>query len=196
MVFVLLLALTACGGGGSTSGVPGAPSQSSQSSSAQSNGMLPVSSGSIAAGYIACDTAANTAAGNECNHDANFANGAFAFTAIAATASGAPIAEQIVGASALAFPNGSYRVVESPADSPAMVAIDGGPWSTPGSVLAGAGGSYGNRFFVRCVHRGTANLRLELVSGSTASALPFATTAFTSNSTTVNCTASGSVTVL
>jgi hypothetical protein len=195
MVAVLMLSLTACGGGGSTSGAAAVLVQQAQNSSAQSTGVMPASIGTVAAGYIACDTAANIAAGNDCNHFANFADGAFAFTAIAATAAGAPIADQTVNGSALAFPNGSYRVVESSNDSPAIVSIDGGPWSTPGTALTGSGGSYGNRFFVRCQHLGTASLRLELVSGPTSAALPFATAAFQTNNTTVNCSASGTVTI-
>ncbi|HZW52892.1 MAG TPA: hypothetical protein VFF00_02595 [Candidatus Elarobacter sp.] len=191
---VLTLSLTACGGAGSTAGAGIVP-VSGQSSSALSGGLMPASSGTVGAGYIECDTAANIAAGNDCNGYANFSNGAFAFTAIAATSSGTPIAAQAGSGGALGFANGAYRVAESASDSPAIVAVSGGPWAAPGAVLSGPGGSYGNRFFVQCVRRGTASLELELISGADASALPLATGAFPANTTTVNCSASGAVTV-
>ena len=158
--------------------------------------MLPAATGTIGAGYVECDTAANIAAGNDCNGYANFSNGAFAFTAIAATASGAPIVQQVANGGVLGFSNGAYRVVESPGDGAAMISISGGPWAAPGSVLSDAGGAYGNRFFVTCLQRGTAHLQLQLVSGSAGVGLPFATASFSRNETAVDCSSSQSLTVI
>jgi hypothetical protein len=191
---VLTVLLTACGGGGggAASVTPAAQSPNLGASSGQS---LSVSTGTIAAGYIECDTAVNIAAQNDCNGYANMSNGSFAFTAIAATASGAPIAQQLVNGSSLTFPNGAYRVAESPADVPALIAVSGGPWPAPGSVLDANGTAYGNRFFVTCIARGTAHLVLQRVDASGTTALPLATTAFPSNNDTVNCSASGSLIV-
>ena len=189
--FAFTLSVTACGGGGSSSGSPAIPAGVPQA--AQGSGAtMPASIGTIAVGYIECDTAANIAAGNNCNNYANFSNGTFSFTAVAANASGSPIAQQVSGGSALGFANGSYRVTESPSDSPAMLSISGGPWATPGSVLSANGAAYGNRFYVQCIHTGTATLQLQLGDGS---GLPLGTAAFTTNVATVNCTASFALTI-
>ncbi len=192
LVFAIALTLsaTACGGGGSGSGpVPGA---SASNSAQQSSATLPASSGTIASGYIECDNAADVAAGQNCNNGANFANGAYAFTAVAATANGTPIAQQLSGGAAMAFANGSYRVVEAASDGPPIVSIAGGPWSTPGSIFASGAAAYGNRFFVQCVRVGVANL--QLVSNGSGT-LPFASSAFASNVPTVNCVAGGAISI-
>jgi hypothetical protein len=200
---VLVLALAACGGGGSGSASSFTPQLTSQGSSSLGNAVMPASSGTVASGYIECDNAVNIAAGNNCNNYANFSpapsgsvGGTFAFTAIAASPSGAPILTQSGGAGALGFANGSVRVVEAASGSPAIVSISGGPWSTPGGVLSGNGGSYGNAFTVQCVRTGTAQLQLQLVTASGAQSLPLATGAYSTNVTAVNCSASGSLTIL
>jgi hypothetical protein len=165
-----------------------------------STGSLSAATGTVATGYIECDTQAHTAAGNNCDNFANFTpvvqpggGGAYGFTAIAATASGIPIALQLSNGGGLSFANGSYRVIEAPSDGAAIVTIAGGPWSMPGQSFAGAGGSYGNAFSVTCIHVGTANLQMQLVSAGNAQPLSFASAAFASNVSTVNCTATASV---
>jgi hypothetical protein len=196
--------LTACGGGGSASTTTSSitPITQSQSPATIGSGVFSPAAGTVASGYIECDTAANIAAGNNCNNYGNFTpaaapatGGTFAFTAVAATSSGSPIADQILNGNALVFPNGSYRVAESAIDGPAIVTIAGGPWATPGSALSGPNGSYGNRFFVQCLRSGTANLQLELVAGSQVHALPLGGSAFAANVTTVNCSSSGALTL-
>ncbi|HEX3469039.1 MAG TPA: hypothetical protein VHT05_13255 [Candidatus Elarobacter sp.] len=163
---------------------------------------MPASIGTVARGYIECDTQAHTAAGNNCDGEANFTpaappayGGYYTFTAIAANGSGSPIDQQLSNGGALSFANGSYGVVEAPSDGAPLVTISGGPWSMPGSAFTGATGSYGNQFTVTCTHVGTANLVLQIVSNGVAATLPFASSAFSSSTTAVNCSASGSITV-
>ena len=198
----MTLALSACGGGGGSAPSAVLPANGGIQNQSAVGSTLSSASGTIAAGYIECDTAANIAAGNNCNNYANFfpaappaIGGAFIFTAIAATASGSPIAQQLVNGSSATFPNGAYQVVESRGDNPQIVSISGGPWSTPGSQLSGAGGSYGNHVSITCVHTGTGNLELQLVAGSNTVSLPLGMQAFPANATTVNCSASGAVTI-
>ncbi len=198
----LALALTACGGGGGSAPSAVLPAAGGIQNQSSLGSTLSPASGTIASGYIECDTAANIAAGNNCNGFANFfpatapaVGGAFVFTAIAATASGTPIAQQLVNGSSATFPNGAYQVVESRGDNPQIVSISGGPWAAPGSALTGAEGSYGNRVSIACVHAGTGTLELQLVDGSNTRALPFATRVFAANATSVNCSASGGITV-
>ncbi len=172
---------------------------------------LPLNGG-IASGYIECATPAQIAAGNNCAGYANFdlATGLYTFTAVAADSGGYPIATQLANGAAVPFANGAYNVVESPADNPAIVAITGGPWSSPGSALPAATGAYGNAFSVRCIHTGTAQLQLQLVGGApTAPVNGYAYDAskFPSpnamlpigvhgpSSVAVNCTASGALTI-
>jgi len=196
-------ALAACGGGGG-SGTMGSSSSvvPAQSQALSSTGTLSAAIGTMASGYIECDTQAHTAAGNNCDGFANFtaatppaSGGAFTFTAIAATATGAPIAQQLSNGGALSFANGSYRAIEAPSDGAAIVSIAGGPWSMPGSAFAAAAGSYGNTFSVTCTHVGTANLQLQVVANGSAQVLPLAAVAYATNTMTVDCSASGSITV-
>jgi hypothetical protein len=196
LIAIAACALAACGGGGST-GAAGSSVLPAQSQGLSSTGTLSAATGTMASGYIECDTPAHTAAGNNCDGGANFTpatppavGGAFTFTAIAATASGAPIAQQLSNGGALSFANGSYRVIEAPSDGAAIVSIAGGPWSMPGSAFSAAA-SYGNSFSVTCTHVGTANLQLQVANGS-GQVLPFATAAYATSATTVNCSASGS----
>lgn len=201
LVALTICTLTACGGGGGgTSGPSVLPAQT-QGQGLSSTGTLSAATGTMASGYIECDTQAHTAAGNNCDNFANLtpapqagAGGAYGLTAIAATASGAPIALQLSNGGGLSFANGSYRVIEAPSDGAAIVTIAGGPWSMPGQAFAGASGSYGNAFSVTCIHVGTANLQMQLIAAGNGQSLPFASATFASNLTTVNCTASESVT--
>lgn len=202
LVAALTVALSACSGGGGSAPSALPPQTGGVQNQAALGSTLSPSSGTIGSGYIECDTAPNIAAGNNCNNFANFypaaapaTGGAFVFTAIAATAAGNPIAEQLVNGSSAAFPNGAYRVVESAGDNPQIVSVSGGPWSTPGSQLSGADGSYGNHVSIACVRTGKGNLELQLVTGSGTLPLPLGTRAFASNTTTVNCSASGAITV-
>jgi hypothetical protein len=202
LIVVVASALTACGGGGGSSGPSVVPEQTVGSQGLASTGTLPASIGTIATGYIECDTQAHTAAGNNCDGEANFtpatppaSGGFYTFTAIAAGAAGSPIDQQLSNGGALSFANGSYRVIESPSDGAPMVTVSGGPWSMPGSAFSGASGSYGNEFSVTCTRVGTANLLLQTVSNGNVRALPFGSSAFASNTTTVNCSATGSITV-
>lgn len=170
---------------------------------------LPLSGG-IASGYIECATPAQIAAGNNCANYANFdtSTSLYTFTAVAADSSGYPIGTQLGNGGAVPFANGAYKVIESASDNPAIVEITGGPWSSPGSALPAATGAYGNTFNVRCVHRGTAQLQLQLVGGAPSvqvagftydpskypapnAVLPIGTR--TATSVAVNCTASGSL---
>jgi hypothetical protein len=170
---------------------------------------LPLSGG-IASGYIECATPEQIAAGNNCANYANFdaSTSLYTFTAVAADSSGYPIGTQLGNGGAVPFANGGYKVIESASDSPAIVEITGGPWSSPGSALPAATGAYGNTFNVRCIHRGTAQLQLQLVSGAPSvqvagytydpskypardAVLPIGTR--TATSVAVNCTASGSL---
>ncbi|HEV2740822.1 MAG TPA: hypothetical protein VGU66_19860 [Candidatus Elarobacter sp.] len=172
---------------------------------------LPLSGG-IASGYIECATPAQIAAGNNCANYANFdtSTALYTFTAVAADSSGYPIGTQLGNGGAVPFANGAYKVIESASDNPAIVSITGGPWSSPGSAFPAATGAYGNTFNVRCIHRGTAQLQLQLVGGTPAvqiagytydpskfpppnSVLPIGTRSTTSVA--VNCTASGSLTI-
>ena len=200
LLAALTFALTACGGGGGSGPSAVLPPGGAMQNQSSLGSALPPASGTIASGYIECDTAANIAAGNNCNNFANFfpapapgGGGTFVFTAIAATASGTPIAQQLVNGSSATFSNGAYQVVEARGDNPQILSISGGPWAAPGSVLSGAEGSYGNRVSIVCMHPGTANLELQLVAGSNTPALPFATQSFSSNAATVNCSAAGSI---
>jgi hypothetical protein len=196
LLFVILLvpSLAACGGGGAASSSSGViPAGLSQNAAQTVGATMPAATGTVGAGYIECDTAANIAAGNNCGGYANLSDGVFAFTAIAATAAGAPIAQQTAGGVALQFANGGYRVLEAASDGAPVVAIAGGPWSSPGGVLSAGGVSYGNRFTVQCLRQGVATLQLQLTSGQ---ALPPATTAFAANVTTVDCTASFALTII
>lgn len=201
LILAAVCGLTACGGGGgSTSAAsPLLPQPGSQGLA--STGTMSSSIGTVARGYIECDTQAHTAAGNNCDNAANFTpasapafGGYYTFTAIAANASGSPIDQQLSNGGALSFANGSYGVIEAPSDGAALVTISGGPWSMPGSAFTGATGSYGNQFTVTCTHVGTAHLVLEISNGAVAT-LPFGSTAFASNATAVDCSASGSLTV-
>jgi hypothetical protein len=200
LIAVVASALAACGGGGGSSG-PSVVPETVGSQGLASTGTLPASIGTIATGYIECDTQAHTAAGNNCDGQANFtpatppaSGGFYTFTAIAAGAAGSPIDQQLSNGGALSFANGSYRVIESPSDGAAMVSISGGPWSMPGSAFTGASGSYGNQFSVTCTRVGTANLLLQTASNGKVGALAFGSSAFASNTTTVNCSATGSFT--
>jgi hypothetical protein len=200
LIAMTACALAACGGGGGSTAAGGSSVLPVQSQVLSSTGTLSAATGTVAAGYIECDTQAHTAAGNNCDDYANFTpvaqpggGGAYGFTAIAATASGIPIALQLSNGGGLSFANGSYRVIEAPSDGAAIVTIAGGPWSMPGQSFAGAGGSYGNAFSVTCVHVGTANLQIQLAGAGGAQPLAFASAAFASNVTTVNCSASQSI---
>jgi hypothetical protein len=172
---------------------------------------LPLSGG-VASGYIECATPAQIAAGNNCANYANFdlTTSLYTFTAVAADSSGYPIGTQLGTGGAAPFANGAYKVIESASDNPAIVEITGGPWSNPGSALSAATGAFGNSFNVRCVHRGTAQLQLQLVGGAPTvqvagytydpskypapnAVLPIGTR--TATSVAVNCTASGSLTI-
>ena len=172
---------------------------------------LPLSGG-IASGYIECATPAQIAAGNNCANYANFdtSTSLYTFTAVAADSSGYPIGTQLGNGGAAPFANGAYKVIESASDNPAIVSITGGPWSSPGSALPAATGTYGNIFNVQCIHRGTAQLQLQLVGGAPTvqvagytydpseyppsnAVLPIGTRGATSVS--VNCTASGSLVI-
>jgi hypothetical protein len=198
----LSLALCGCGGGGSTSSSVTPSLAETQSEATFGSATLPVALGTIAAGYIECDTVANTAAGNNCNNYANFAaatgaatGGTFTFTAIAAVASGDPIAQHMNGASPMTFSNGAYQVVESPGDNPPILSVAGGPWSTPGTAFVRADGSYGHSVSVQCLHMGTGNLELQLVTGSASQTLPLGSRSFATNTAKVNCTSSGGITI-
>jgi len=200
LIAMTACALAACGGGGGTTAAGMSPVLPAQSQVLSSTGTLSAATGTMSTGYIECDTQAHTAAGNNCDDFANFTpapqpggGGAYGFTAIAATASGVPIALQLSNGGGLSFANGSYRVIEAPADGAPIVTIAGGPWSMPGQAFAGAAGSYGNAFSVTCIHVGTANLQIQLVSAGNAQPLSFASAAFASNVSTVNCTATASV---
>ncbi len=200
LLAALTLTLTACGGGGGSAASAVLPANGGIANQSALGSTLSPASGTIASGYIECDTAANTAAGNHCNNYANFfpaptVGGTFVFTAIAATASGTPITQQLVNGSSATFPNGAYRAVESAGDVPQILSISGGPFTSPGSALSGAAGSYGNHVSITCVHMGTGNLELQLVGESGAQTLPLGTLAFSSNTTTVNCSASGGITI-
>ncbi len=203
LVATSICALAACGGGGSTGAAgPSILPAQAQNQGLSSTGTLSAATGTMASGYIECDTQAHTAVGNNCDNFANFTaatppafGGSYAFTAVAATAAGAPIAQQLSNGGALSFANGSYRVIEAPSDGAAMVNIAGGPWSMPGAAFSGAGGAYGNTFSVTCTHVGTANLVLQVVANGNTQTLPLAAAAFATNVTTVDCSASGSLTV-
>jgi len=181
-------------------------------SSTSTNAVTLPLSGGIASGYIECATPAQIAAGNNCANYANFdtSTSLYTFTAVAADSSGYPIGTQLGSGGAVPFANGAYKVIESPSDNPAIVSITGGPWSSPGSALPAATGAYGNTFNVQCLHRGTAQLQLQLVGGAPAvqvagytydpgkfppldAVLPIGTR--TATSVAVNCTASGSITI-
>lgn len=198
LVALVASTLAACGGGGGTTAASSSVLPT-QTQTLFSSGTLSAATGTMASGYVECDTQAHTAAGNNCDGFANFTpapqaggGGTFAFTAIAATASGTPIALQMSNGGALSYTNGSYRVIEAASDGSPIVTITGGPWSMPGAAFSATGVSYGNAFTVACVRVGTANLQLQL--GSSAQPLPFATTAYASNITTVDCTAAESIT--
>ena len=172
---------------------------------------LPLSGG-IASGYIECATPEQIAAGNNCANYANFdtSTSLYTFTAVAADSGGYPIGTQLANGGPAPFANGAYKVIESPTDNPAIVSITGGPWSSPGSVFPAATGTYGNAFTVRCINRGTAQLQLQLVGGAPTVAvagytydpskypppnavLPIG--ARNASSVSVNCSASGSLTI-
>lgn len=193
-ILCAVLALAACGGGGTTSALPVAQSPSGVPFGTA--GLLP-SDSAVATAYLQCDSLTNIAAGNNCNNFANYdANThAYALTAIAATSAGAPIVQQIVNGAAVPFSNGSYRVVEAASDVPAVVSVAEGAWSTPGSALRGAGGFYGNLVHVQCIRTGQATLQVQLVSASSLP-LPLATSAFATNIASVNCTASGAIVII
>lgn len=201
--YILALAMSALvgcsGGGGTTTALPQtqAPAQTLAAA-----GTMPPSTGTIATGYIECDTLAHTAAGNNCDGYANFTpatapafGGASTFTAIAAGAGGAPIVQELSNGGAMSFANGTYRVVEAASDGAPVVTITGGPWSTPGSAFSTASGSYGNMFSVACARVGIATLVLQMVANGNAQTLPLAATAFGANSTSVNCSSSASIPV-
>ena len=172
---------------------------------------LPLSGG-IASGYIECATLDQMAAGNNCANYANFdtSTSLYTFTAVAADSSGYPIGAQLANGGPVSFANGAYKVIESPSDNPAIVSVSGGPWSSPGSAFSAATGTYGNAFSVRCINRGTAQLQLQLVGGAPTVAvagyaydpskypapnavLPIGTRS--ASSVSVNCSASGSLTI-
>jgi len=125
--------------------------------------------GGVASGYIECATLGQITAGNDCANYANFDTNAalYTFTAVAADASGYPIATQLANGAPVAFSNGAYTVIESPGDNPPIVSVSGGPWSNPGTAFAA------------------------LVGGAV---LPAG--AHSPGSVSVNCTASGSLTIL
>jgi hypothetical protein len=202
LIAMTACALAACGGGGGSTAAGGPSVLPVQTQVLSSTGTLSAATGTVATGYIECDTQAHTAAGNNCDNYANFTaaappafGGAYTFTAIAATASGQPIAQQLSNGGALSFANGSYRVIEAPSDGTAIVTIAGGPWSMPGSAFSSAAGSFGNTFGVTCTHVGTANLLLQVEANGNVQGLSLATAAFAANTTTVNCSSSGSLTV-
>ncbi len=149
--------------------------------------------GGVASGYIECATLGQITAGNDCANYANFDTNAalYTFTAVAADASGYPIATQLANGAPVAFSNGAYTVIESPGDNPPIVSVSGGPWSNPGTAFAAPAGAYGNQFNVRCMRTGIAQLQMQLVGGAV---LPAG--AHSPGSVSVNCTASGSLTIL
>ncbi len=170
---------------------------------------LPLSGG-IASGYIECATPEQVAAGNNCANYANFDGNTslYTFTAVAADSSGYPIGAQLANGAPAPFANGAYKVIESPGDSPPIVSVTGGPWSSPGAAFPAATGTYGNTFNVQCVKRGTAQLQLQLVGGAPTiqvagytydpskypppnAVLPIGTRS--ASSVSVNCTATGSL---
>jgi predicted small lipoprotein YifL len=140
--------------------------------------------GVMASAYIECDTAAeNTDTTGQCSNYANFTpatggafGGAYAFTAVAADYDGFPIVYQLTGSPATpaSFDNGSYSVVETDAGSVVTITQTGAPFSNPGNHLTGPSSGYvpgtnfvyGNAFTVSCNKVGTANLALQLTSGT------------------------------
>lgn len=104
-----------------------------------------------------------------CSNGANFINGVYYFTAVAADYDGFPIVNQ----GTTPFDNGSYSVVETDGSNPPVVTLGSdGPFSLPGANLTGpssgwiAGSTfqYGNRFTATCNAVGTANLALQFTA--------------------------------